>query len=236
MPLRTLAKRCKRFSPFLAVPAALLLSQGQAKAVLNINIFDDGPNLKVTVNGSISPGNAGTSTAAPTQCGVNGSLTGQGDASDPSTICTGNDALSSFGNIIGGPAGFGGNGSLFPASSVTGFSFQFYPLSYNTGTAFDANFEQYKNTYALDPSYVLGQTFSSSATFNGKSLASEGFTATGLVGTWTIVGTTESINVYIGPPAAAPGPLPLLGAGAAFGWSRRLRKRITAPLITPPQA
>lgn len=25
---------------------------------------------------------------------------------------------------------------------------------------------------------------------------------------------------------AAPGPLPLLGAGAAFGWSRQLRRRI----------
>jgi hypothetical protein len=27
-------------------------------------------------------------------------------------------------------------------------------------------------------------------------------------------------------PASVPGPLPLLGAGAAFGWSRRLRRRI----------
>jgi hypothetical protein len=30
--------------------------------------------------------------------------------------------------------------------------------------------------------------------------------------------------------------LPLFGAAAAFGFSRRLRKRIAAPLITPPQA
>jgi len=29
-------------------------------------------------------------------------------------------------------------------------------------------------------------------------------------------------------PASVPGPLPLLGAGAAFGWSRRLRRRIKA--------
>jgi hypothetical protein len=27
-------------------------------------------------------------------------------------------------------------------------------------------------------------------------------------------------------PAAVPGPLPLFGAGAAFGWSRRLRRRV----------
>jgi MYXO-CTERM domain-containing protein len=40
-----------------------------------------------------------------------------------------------------------------------------------------------------------------------------------------------------GPTATGvPGPLPLLGAGAAFGWSRRLRKRIATPLITPPLA
>jgi hypothetical protein len=34
MPLRTLAKRCMRLSPLLAAPAALLLIQGEAKAVL----------------------------------------------------------------------------------------------------------------------------------------------------------------------------------------------------------
>jgi hypothetical protein len=30
-------------------------------------------------------------------------------------------------------------------------------------------------------------------------------------------------------PASVPGPLPLFGAGAAFGWSRRLRRRIKSP-------
>jgi hypothetical protein len=34
IPLRTLAKRCMRLSPLLAAPAALLLIQGEAKAVL----------------------------------------------------------------------------------------------------------------------------------------------------------------------------------------------------------
>ena len=36
--------------------------------------------------------------------------------------------------------------------------------------------------------------------------------------------------------ASVPGPLPLLGAGAAFDWSRRLRHRLAQPLATPPQA
>jgi hypothetical protein len=37
-----------------------------------------------------------------------------------------------------------------------------------------------------------------------------------------IVGTPASA------PVAAPGPLPLFGAAAAFGWSRRLRRRLVA--------
>ncbi|MCX5953975.1 MAG: hypothetical protein NTZ40_10890 [Cyanobacteria bacterium] len=32
------------------------------------------------------------------------------------------------------------------------------------------------------------------------------------------------------PPPAVPGPLPLLGAVAAFSWTRRLRKRISFPM------
>jgi MYXO-CTERM domain-containing protein len=37
------------------------------------------------------------------------------------------------------------------------------------------------------------------------------------------------------PQSTVPGPLPLIGAGAAWGWSRRLRQRIAFPVITPPQ-
>ena len=92
----------------------------------------------------------------------------------------------------------------------------------------------------IDPAYVSNTPIVSSATFNDTTLAGLGFTTTGLIGTWTLDGTSEAIQVILGAPtpsgAAVPGPLPLLGAGAAFGWSRRLRKRIAAPLITPPQA
>ena len=38
------------------------------------------------------------------------------------------------------------------------------------------------------------------------------------------------------PPAAAvPGPLPLLGAGAAFGFSRRLRRRVALRSASKPK-
>ncbi len=75
--LCSVAQLSKRLSPLLAAPIALLLNQGQAKAMLNVNIFDEGSNLKVTVTGSISAGNAGTIAAATDQCYSNGALTGQ---------------------------------------------------------------------------------------------------------------------------------------------------------------
>jgi hypothetical protein len=37
-------------------------------------------------------------------------------------------------------------------------------------------------------------------------------------------------------PEAVPVPLPPLGAGAAFVWSRKLRRRIDTATIAPPQA
>ncbi len=45
----------------------------------------------------------------------------------------------------------------------------------------------------------------------------------GALSSWTL-------NLQGSSPASVPGPLPLLGAGAAFGWSRRLRKRSRAAL------
>lgn len=149
--------------------------------------------------------------------GINGALSSAG-----SILFLGIDVKSPVFEISGpsGPNLFGGAAELYPADSVTG------PLFVFVGG----------QLLSIGPSYVVGQPFLSSAIFNGTNLAAEGFTTPGLVGTWTINGTSESINLFIGPPAEVPGPLPLLGAGAAFGWSRRLRRRISAPGITPPQA
>jgi len=51
------------------------------------------------------------------------------------------------------------------------------------------------------------------------------------MGQWEL--TTATGPMLLGgsgpsPSSQVPGPLPLLGAGAAFGWSRRLRRQITA--------
>jgi hypothetical protein len=214
----------KRLTPLLAVPAALLLGQGQAKAILNVNIFDDGPNLKVTVQGSLSQlGTPGSLLG----CSYDGLLLGQSPSG--SALCTG-PKITGPRFSLSGPLGFGGNGHLLGADQVQGPGFTMVTQSYTNLSA-----PNILPSYVMDSTYSLNQPIFSSATFNGKSLASEGFTATGLVGTWTIDGTSESINVYIGP-TATPGPLPLFGAGAAFGWSRKLRRRIGTAGNTPPQA
>jgi hypothetical protein len=41
-------------------------------------------------------------------------------------------------------------------------------------------------------------------------------------------------TAYPSSPAAVPGPLPILGAAGAFGWSRRLRRRIHLARPTAP--
>jgi MYXO-CTERM domain-containing protein len=218
MPLRTLAKRCKRSTPLLAAPAALLLIQGEARAILTYNIFESAGNVVVQTSGSLDLTGATLNALGPL-CGVDGAL-----VSAFAVVCTGPDIpVLMFG--ITGPGSF--NGSVFStsASSVSGLT-----------TALWGGF----NVFGISPSYISNTSINSTATFNGTTLAGLGFTTTGLIGTWTLDGTSESIQVILGastpPGATVPGPLPLLGAGAAFGWSRRLRKRIAAPLSTPPQA
>lgn len=79
-----------------------------------------------------------------------------------------------------------------------------------------------ESEFDISPTYTPGTPIISNAIFSGKTLADLGLTPTsGLLGTWTLVGTGDTINVNV-----VPGPLPVLGAGVAFGFSRRLRRRI----------
>lgn len=60
---------------------------------------------------------------------------------------------------------------------------------------------------------------------------------TGLLG---VPRTSEAVYARVqGPPVPVPGPLPILGVAAAFGYSRKLRKRIkssTNAVVTTPGA
>ena len=229
MLLRTLAKRCRRLSPLLAAPAALLLTQGEAKAILTYYIFENAGNVEVQAVGSLILPSSFSSDSA--LCEGDGGI-----ASSNAVICTGSDLNYNRYNVQG-PTSFNGTVNFFPEDSVTGSVTGIPTILVGAG--------QY---FGIDPGYTPGTSITSTATFNTKTLASIGFTTTGLLGTWTLqpkdgsdtYTAFDTIQVVIGAPpspsTAVPGPLPLFGAAAAFGWSRRLRKRIAAPLITPSQA
>jgi hypothetical protein len=216
LPFHVLADRCKRLSPLLAAPAVWLSVQGQAKAVLTYNIFESAGAVIVQTSGSLDL--TGATLLPSNNCGLDGAI-----ASPLAVICTGPDIGLIPAYAISGPTSFDGTAFLAGASTVSGIT---------TG------FAGAETVFVIDPAYNFADPIVSSATFNGQTLASLGFTTSGLIGTWSITGTSETIQVHLGnpPTAAVPGPLPLLGIGAAFGWSRRLRKRISTPLITPPQA
>lgn len=197
--------------PLLAAPAALLLNPGRADAILTYNIFEDGGNVVVQTSGSLvlpSP------TINFASCG-NGTL-----RSDFAVICSGPNASFRFYSLVS-PDSFNGsvNATTATLSGIT--------------TAFAGRF----GVFLIDDAYVSGTEIVSGSTYNGTTLADLGFTiSSGLIGTWQLAGTPGpdgQINMVLGPPATpVPGPLPLLGAAAAFGWSRKLRRRVNAACTT----
>ena len=122
-------------------------------------------------------------------------------------------------------------------------------LQTDAGNTYDISF--LFNSYSDEPanalsiqvgslSYTLDLVANTWTTYSGTFTAASSSTPLNfLFKTVSGTGTLGLDNVVVnetGSAAAVPGPLPLLGIGAAFGWSRRLRKRISSPLSTQPQA
>jgi hypothetical protein len=112
--------------------------------------------------------------------------------------------------------------SSFIADTITGGSISGIALSLQGSTQY----------FGISTSYNSGEPITSGITFSNTTLSTMGFTTTGLIGTWQLDGTPGAdgqINVYVNE---VPGPLPLLGSAAAFSWSRRLRRRVSASTTT----
>jgi hypothetical protein len=196
---------------FLAILASssfsmLFVDAKAAKANLSFNIYEDLGNLIVETSGSLNL----TTPTSGGYCGSNGAIL-------PSYgfICTGPNQNHPL-YEISGPSVFTGSGTLYPATSVSGIL---------AGVAAGSQ------RFVIDSAYVSGTPIVSGATYVGKSLSDLGLnSASGTLGTWTLVGTSETISINVTsptPPApSVPGPLPLFGAGSAFGFSRHLRNRL----------
>jgi hypothetical protein len=108
--------------------------------------------------------------------------------------------------------------------------------------SFDWSFGTYDDLPADDPfGYLLNGAFTQ-LTINDSNLFQSGSVSFSVIA-GDVFGFRQNskdsnfdsgstvISKFNGPlaasgPASVPGPLPLLGAGAAFGWSRQLRRRI----------
>ena len=224
-----LVRRGKRLAPLLAAPAILLLSQGQAKAVLNFYIFESGQNVVLRGSGSLSlPGVIQTMTDDSFVCGFYQPGLG-------GNFCAGRNSQIKLYQITG-PDSVPPASALLPSVRLDATS------SFGTTAALGTDVgDEHAKAFGLDPD-SNGSFIFSEAIFNDKTLALDfGITTTGLFGTWTLQSygsdgytANDTINLIVGAPPA-PGPLPLLGAAATFGWSRKLRKRIGSAAITPPQ-
>lgn len=199
----------------IAVIAALTYGK-PAQALVNIYITDVPGAVQVDVEGSLAQPRVSPVGGNCPAGFLSGETSGFGAA-----LCTGPADTNMDAYPITGPNGFGGSEFTFPATSVSGLSFGLLTASYSP-----------PNFLFLSKAYAFGTPINSSATFAGKTLASLGFTSFGLAGSWFLPWSSEPINVYIGRPV--PGPLPLIGTGAAFAFSRRLRRRVAAHKATRP--
>ncbi len=188
----------RKLSPTFA-PLALvsvLVAERPAAAGLIFNFFPSGSDVVINSVGSLNlPSNDFESS-----CFANGFF-----RPENATICTGYDAPS-WGFYIDGPDGLGFTKPALYANSVAG------PV---VGMAADV--------IVIDKSYALNSLtiFNSTATFNNTTLSDLGFTTTGVIATWNLRGSSQTVQVV-----ATPGPLPLLGSSVAFGFSRSLRRLI----------
>jgi hypothetical protein len=106
------------------------------------------------------------------------------------------------------------------------FTGDLWSVAISGGGSFDIPGGDYFPTGAGSSAKVPMLTTISGLPSNGTwrlKISDKGSGDTGTLGSW-------SLNLQGSSPASVPGPLPLLGAGAAFGWSRRLRKRSRAAL------
>ncbi len=211
MKFPLLALHCKRLVPLLAAPAALLLSQGQAKALLIYNAI-----LAPEVSGATGSGTAVLSIDEVANL-MNIQVDFQG--------LSGNSTVAH----IHGPTAV----PLIGIASVitTTPSFANFPTGVKSGT--------YSNILDL-----LANT-----TYRAGFITANGNTTTGARDAFlaALNGQKAYFNVHSNTfpggeirgffqEQQVPAPLPVLGAGAAMAWSRKLRKRIRAAGITPPQA
>ncbi len=154
---------------------------------------------------------------------------------NPVLFCGVNGALwPSRGIYNGGGTGFCTNSFLYVGASFVGPSSfgpgpgQINVASQTTGD-FAAIYRVFQGGILAPASYTSGSSFFGTSTYLSETFSSLDLTP----GTYDWVWGTANPDSYrliignsTGNISNVPGPLPLFGVAAAFGWSRRLRSRL----------
>lgn len=200
-----------RLGAALAAIAAAALAPSAAQAVMVINAYEQGADVIFKATGSLSlPSNNGTS-------GLCGGPPGAGFVS-------------------GATVRFASSSSASCSSNKNAYSYTFsgsLPTSFTVATSVSGTeffLRGDVTRLVIDAAPNSSVSVDSTLTFANQTLASLSLTTLNspLV-TWTLA-NNETINFVAlssppGPSNAVPGPLPLMGAVAAFRASRRLRRR-----------
>lgn len=216
---KEIATRSTRLATFVGISTATILAAQVGHAAMVVTASEAGGNVVFSGGGTLNLADLNPILPAPSANNgfLNPSLgVYQGGGSAPQGI-----TAAIIHGPVTGPTNFGpGPGSIFAiADSVSG---DFGGINKVVGGVI------------VSANYTSGSSIFGTATYLGQTLQSLGLTPGVYEWTWGTANADSYKLTIISQPAAVPGPLPLVGAGAAFGLSRRLRKRISTRLIAPP--
>jgi hypothetical protein len=200
-----LAYRARILISFSIFPLMTSLCAGKANALLVFNFVQQGSDVALKGEGSI--------TGLPS---IKFSDAGTGpNAIDPSNafLLLGNNQFTPYDFYsITGPTSFG-----------TGTT-KFLALVSSTDSHLSLQGASDRRQFGLSAGYVEGTPISYSGIFANTTLADLGLSSTtGLLAEYSI--GSDTIKVYAGP-VTVPAPAPWIGGSVAFGFSRRLRSRL----------
>ena len=195
------------------IATAILLDAAPSKALMYIDFTPLSPtSTRIKASGSLNPSSLGTSTSVTSQTGIAAGQTSRLDkGSNILSFTYSSPAVTGIAgkryDIFGIDPLFGGGNKTWTGTtpvnnpplilSFGGTKYIWLPDTY-TGGAIDGSF---------DVGFSLAQIF-------GPSAPSQ------------FAFTSGTEQIILRNNSSVPGPLPLLGAAAAFGYSRKLRNRI----------
>lgn len=148
-------------------------------------------------------------------------------------------SLISLGNTFNVLLNFGGSATEFfegPGSGSLTYTISIDPVlgaGYTFGTVeIDSQHQGSTSIVKSEAGNAFAELTSTDGDPSGPIAIAPGLTTLKVTDAFTVSddsGLSTFNNLYTQiPPSSVPGPLPLMGAGLAFGWSRKLRARVKA--------